>query len=132
MKRKLQILLVGMGAALLAGFYSYPALAQAEGGGKSCGGVNTAIINCNTSADDKKGSAVFEILKIVIRVMVVGVGVVAVGGLAYGGLLYSSAQDDAGRIQQAKTIIRNVIIGIIVFSLMTVFLNFIIPGGVIG
>lgn len=134
MKRKLQIILAGMVVAIFASAQTLPAFAQNtdQTQSKSCGGVNTAIIKCDTPANDTSGAAVFEILKIVIRIMVVGVGVVAVGGLAYGGLLYSSAQDDAGRIQQAKLVIRNVIIGVIVFSLMTVFLNFIIPGGVIG
>ena len=99
---------------------------------KQCGGVNTSIISCNTPEDDKEGKAILEILKLVIRILVIGVGVVAVGGIGYGAILYASAQDNAGQVQQARAIIRNVIIGIIAFSLMTVFLNFIIPGGVIG
>ena len=75
-----------------------------------CGGVNTAIINCDLKEDDKKGGAI----------------------IGYGAILYASAQDNAAQVQNARAIIRNVVIGIIAFSLMTVFLNFIIPGGVIG
>lgn len=97
-----------------------------------CGGVNTAIINCDLKEDDKKGGAIIEIIKIVIRIMAIGVGITAVGGIGYGAILYASAQDNAAQVQNARAIIRNVVIGIIAFSLMTVFLNFIIPGGVIG
>lgn len=97
-----------------------------------CGGVNTAIINCDLKEDDKKGGAIIEIIKIVIRIMAIGVGITAVGGMGYGAILYASAQDNAAQVQNARAIIRNVVIGIIAFSLMTVFLNFIIPGGVIG
>jgi len=82
--------------------------------------------------DDKKGGAIIEIIKIVIRIMAIGVGITAVGGIGYGAILYASAQDNAAQVQNARAIIRNVVIGIIAFSLMTVFLNFIIPGGVIG
>lgn len=109
--------------------FALPAHAQGE---KSCAGVKTAIIDCSAGEDDDKGAGIFEILKIVIRVMVIGVGIIAVGGLGYGAVLYASAQDNAGQVQQAITIIRNVIIGLVAFALMTVFLNFIIPGGVIS
>ena len=89
-------------------------------------------MNCDLKEDDKKGGAIIEIIKIVIRIMAIGVGITAVGGIGYGAILYASAQDNAAQVQNARAIIRNVVIGIIAFSLMTVFLNFIIPGGVIG
>lgn len=117
-----------VGLCSSAGF-AVPAYAQGE---KSCAGVKTALISCDAGEDDDQGTGIFEILKIIIRVMVVGVGIVAVGGLAYGAVLYASAQDNSGQVQQAITIIRNVIIGLVAFALMTVFLNFIIPGGVIN
>ncbi|MDO4684866.1 MAG: hypothetical protein Q4B06_04165 [Candidatus Saccharibacteria bacterium] len=129
-KRTLRHFLV---AALIAtGFSAVITTTQTFAEEKSCGGVKTAVISCKSSEDDTTGEGIFEILKIVIRVMVVGVGIVAVGGIGYGAVLYASAQDSAAQIQQARTIIRNVVIGLIAFALMTVFLNFIIPGGVIS
>lgn len=107
--------------------------AQPVAAENKCGSVKTAFISCQTTQkEEEEGGAVFEILKLIIKIMAVGVGIVAVGGLAYAGVLYAAAQDNAGQIQQAKSIITNVIIGIVVFALMSVFLNFIIPGGIIG
>jgi len=43
--------------------------------------------------------------------------------------MYATAADDPGQLKNAKTIIINVVIGLVAFALMSSFLNFIIPGG---
>ena len=53
--------------------------------------------------------------------MAIGVGITAVGGIGYGAILYASAQDNAAQVQNARAIIRNVVIGIIAFSLRLSF-----------
>ncbi|QHN42265.1 hypothetical protein GII36_00090 [Candidatus Mycosynbacter amalyticus] len=101
-------------------------------GAKECGGVKTAIISCTESGgNDVQNSGILGILKLVVRVLAIGVGVVAVAGIGWGAIQYATAQDNAGQINEAISIIRNVIIGLVAFAFMTVFLNFIVPGGVL-
>lgn len=90
---------------------------------------------CDRAKDDTaqvKDSGVMELLKWVLRIMTAGVGIVATGALVYAGILYASASDNASQISQAKTIITNVVIGIVAYGLMILVVNFLIPGGVFG
>lgn len=100
-----------------------------------CGGVETAIIECDKqgytgSTKDVEKSGLYGVLSMTIKILTGLIGVVAVCGLAYGGFIYASAENDQGRINEGRGIIRNVIIGIIFFSLMVAVINFIIPGAV--
>ena len=101
-------------------------------GDKKCGGVKTALISCTESGGDGvQQSGILGILKLVVRVLAIGVGVVAVAGIGWGAIQYATAQDNAGQINEAISVIRNVIIGLVAFALMTVLLNFSVPGGVL-
>jgi hypothetical protein len=60
------------------------------------------------------------------------IGVVSVGALAYAGILYATAQDDQGKVSSARTVIRNVVIGIVLYGFTIAIINWLIPGGVIG
>lgn len=93
-----------------------------------CGGIQTAVVDC-AGAKDTTGSPVVAILVMAIQILTGAVGVVAIGALVYAGILYSSASSDAGQVTKAKDIIRNTIIGLILFALMATVLNFLIPGG---
>ena len=55
----------------------------------------------------------------------------AVGALIYAGILYSTASGDANKTAQAKTVITNVVIGILAYAVMGIALNFLVPGGII-
>jgi hypothetical protein len=90
-----------------------------------CGGVNTAIINC-----DGGGTGVLALLTTAIKIMTAGVGILAVGGVVYGAILYTSANGSMEQTKKAKEVIYNVAFGLIAYALMFSFLNFIIPGGV--
>jgi hypothetical protein len=59
------------------------------------------------------------------------VGVVVVGAIVVGGIAYASAQDNKAQIEKGIDIIRNAIIGLLLFIGMSAILNFIIPGGII-
>ena len=67
-----------------------------------------------------------------LRILTALVGIAAVGGLIWAGILYTSASDDAAQVKASKTIIIDVIIGLVAYGLMFVALNWIIPGGVLG
>lgn len=99
----------------------------------SCGGVQTAIIQCGGSKDatTPQGTGLWGLLLLVINILTAGVGVVALAGLVYGSILYTSAGGNPEQVKKARTIFTNVVIGIIAYAAMWALLNFIIPGGVL-
>jgi amino acid transporter len=102
--------------------------AFAEG---KCGNVQTSIINCSQNGSSGvSNSGIWGILLLVINILSVGVGVLAVGGIVYGAILYGTAADSSEQTKKAKEIIRNVVIGILLYVFMYAFLNYLIPGGV--
>ena len=98
----------------------------------TCGGVETAILDCGGSKDAKEveDSGIWKILLLVLNIMTGLVGLAAIGGIIYAAILYTTAQNNAGQITKAKETIFNVILGIVLFALMFSFLNFLIPGGI--
>lgn len=98
----------------------------------SCGGVEVAYLECTTdnSGDAVQDSALWAILTLVLNVMIGAVGLAAVGGLIFAAIMYSSAQDNASQVQQAKDVIRNVVIGLVMFLVMWSGLQYLIPGGI--
>jgi len=101
-----------------------------------CGGVPTSIINCSAGDPSKDTSGkvennpIWQILLIVINILTGGVGIVAVLGLIWGSIQWSTAAGNPAQVQKARTIITNVVIGIIAYIAMFSLLNFLIPGGV--
>lgn len=96
-----------------------------------CGDVDTAIISCNeTGGGGIEQSGLMGLLRIVINIMAISVGVLAVGALVYAGILYASARDSQEQVQKAKDMMRNTIIGIVLFAGMYSIVQFLVPGGV--
>lgn len=100
--------------------------------GDDCGGVKTSIIKCdqNNTGNSVENNGVWGLLLIAVNILTAGVGLVAVGGIIYGAFLYASAEDKSEQVNQAKQIITNVVIGLVLFALMYALLNFLIPGGI--
>jgi hypothetical protein len=90
----------------------------------SCGSQETALVACSSE------SAVWGVLLTAINVLTACIGVVAVGGIVYGAFLYASSGQDAAQTGRAKDVIRNVIIGLLLFAGMYAILQFLVPGGV--
>lgn len=96
-----------------------------------CGGIQTAIINCDQDGgSDIQDTGLWGVLILVINIMTAGVGVLALVGFVYGGILYASAGGNPEQVKKAKTVFTNVVIGVIAFGGMFALLNFIVPGGV--
>jgi len=124
----------------------------------TCGGITTSILSCdvqNGSGVCPDGSiktkaeidsnvkctdgshprvaiedtGIWGILLLTINILSVGVGVTALGGVVYGSILYTTAGGSPDQVKKARTIIGNVIVGILAYALMFSFLNYIIPGG---
>ncbi len=101
-------------------------------GAATCGGVETSIISCSQSGGgtSAKDSGVWGVLLLALNILTAGIGILAVGGIAYAAVLYSSAADNAGQVEKAKEMIRNIVLGLIAFGAMYMLLNFLIPGGI--
>lgn len=91
----------------------------------TCDENETVFIECGSGTN-----GMWAILLIVINVLTAGVGILAVGGIVYGALLWTTAEDKADQLSKAKTVITDVVIGIIAFALLYSGLQFLIPGGV--
>ena len=110
------------------------------GGGSGSDGLSCSVLPkfiCDSAKKeatngDVQGTGVYELLKFVLQLLTAGIGIVAVGSVVYAGILYSSAGDNQQQVQQAKSTIKNVAIGIVAFALMFMALNWLIPGGVFG
>lgn len=101
----------------------------AQSSGTTCGDTKTQFIAC----DSKTGvGTIGDIIRIAVSVLTVLIGVVAVGGIAYAAILYASAKDEQSKVSEALTIIRNIVIGIILYGFTIAIINWLIPGGVIG
>ena len=91
-----------------------------------CAGVNKSIINCDAGEED--GEAVNELLVTVAKVMMGLVVVLAVVGVIISGYQYMMSSGDPAKMAKAKRRIIEIVIGLVVFALMWVGLEFLIPG----
>ena len=94
----------------------------------SCGGADTAIIDCSGTGE----TAIINLLKTVIKILTAGIGIVAVAAVIYGAILYSTSGSSPEGLKKAKDVWTNVVIGLIIFAFLVTITNFIIPGGVFG
>lgn len=109
-----------------------PGAVPQYGTGTKCGAVRTSYLGCSAdeSPDNIEESTVWSLLTIILNVAIATIGIAAVAGIVYGALMYTSAQDNASQTQKAKDIIRNVIIGLVLFVCFWAIMQAIIPGGV--
>lgn len=108
---------------------------SAPSGPKKCGGVDVAFLECPDQFDGSGGiekSGLWGTLTVILNITLLGVGILAVGGIVYGALLYASAQDNQQQVQQARSVIRNVVIGLVAYFLMYALSQYLIPGGIFG
>ncbi|MCA9327382.1 hypothetical protein KDA14_02530 [Candidatus Saccharibacteria bacterium] len=98
------------------------------GTGNKCGEAETVIVSCQGQGVQALG----DVLRIAVSVLTVLIGIAAVGGIAWAAILYAKAEDNQSHISEAKDIIRNVVIGIIVYGFLIAIVNWLVPGGVIG
>jgi hypothetical protein len=114
-------LLIGVGVLLFTPIVSAETCNQGQPNE-----YETSIIPCST---DGQGG-VLGILLLIIDILTAGIGIAAVGGIIYGAILYTTASGSMEQTKQAKTIIFNVVIGLVAYALMYSFMNYIIPGGI--
>ncbi len=114
--------------------FAVPAIVYAEeGGGTGTGGgsssecVKTAMFGAGGEYCD----GVWGVLAIALNVMLVVAGAGGIIGIIVSGIQYATASGEPGQIMKAKKRIYEIVIGIVALGLMWVFLQWLIPGGVL-
>lgn len=126
MIKKIIIFITTIGLALSV---AAPAYAAGTSGSGKCGDTQTQLITC----DAKTGvGTINSLISITISILTVIIGIVATGALAYAAIIYASAEDNQAKVSEARGLIRNVIIGLILYGLTIAIINWLIPGGIIG
>lgn len=95
-----------------------------------CGGVPTSVIDCDD--DGENGNGIFAILLIVLNVLTFGIGIAGTLGIVIAGIMYLTARDDQGQLVKAKNMLINIVIGLVAYAVMWAFLQWLLPGGIIG
>ena len=117
-------ILTAMLALGIVGLVAAPAVTYAD-----CGSTKTEYINCSS----KTGvGTINDLIRIVLMVVTVIIGIVAVGGLAYAAVLYASAHDNQSQVTEARKIIRNIVIGLLLYGFTVAIISWLVPGSVIG
>lgn len=122
MIRKITVALISLAAVIAVGVTS-PVLAA------ECGDTPTQLVAC----DSETGvGTINDLISLTINVLTVIIGIVATGGIAYAAIIYASARDNQSQVSQAIDIVRNIVIGIILYGFTIAIINWLVPGGVIG
>lgn len=110
------LLSVGIGSLIIVTTLPVEVFAQ------SCGGAETSLIKCS-------GNGVWYILSTTINILTAGVFIAALGGIVYASIMYTTAGANQEQVKKARTIITNVVLGMVVFAMMFAVLQWLIPGG---
>lgn len=94
-----------------------------------CGEARVNILVCGNG---KGNEALTNILRIVLMVLTLLVGIAAVAGLALASIKYANAGDNSGTVSEAKDMIRNIVIGILLYGFLVAIVNWLVPGVVFG
>ena len=87
---------------------------------------DTSILN--VSCDDR-GGGIWGILDVVLIILTASIGVLAVLGFVIAGIMYATASGSEERVKKAKTMIFNIVLGLVIYALLWALLEFLIPGG---
>lgn len=100
---------------------------EASSTGKSCGGVQTSVLQCDAK-DAKEG--IFSVLGMVLNIFTLGIGAAATVGFIWCGYLYMTSKNEPAVIMKVKTRIFHIVIGLVVYAMFWGIANFLLPGGI--
>lgn len=106
---------------------------EKECGGKGSvdgGDVPSSVPETELITPPSGEDGIMWLLKQAIKILSGLVGAVAVVMFIFAGVSYAAAGDNSEKVQKAKEMMRNTVIGILLYLFMFAILNFIIPGGV--
>jgi hypothetical protein len=93
------------------------------------GGSNCIPIGSST---DVSSNPIWRLLITFVQFLSVGIGFAVTGGIIWGGIVYMTARANPNQVQKGIEIIRNAILGLILFIFMYAVLEFVIPGTIFG
>ena len=79
---------------------------------------------------DTEGSGIYKILNIVLTILTMGVGILGTLGVIIAGTQYMTAGGNEAQMAKAKKRIGEVVLGLVVYGVMYVVLQWLIPGGI--
>ena len=88
--------------------------------------VPTAILG-NGQVCDTDGSSIFGLLLTIIDIMTIGVGILGVIGISITGIQYLTAGGNEEKTRKAKQRMFEIIIGLAVYAVFFLFLQWILP-----
>ena len=91
--------------------------------GATCGGVETALIDCSAGGT----GGIWAVLRIVLDILTGGIGIAALIGISIFGIQYLTAGGNEQQIVKAKHRIFSLVIGLGCYVLMYVFLLWLLP-----
>lgn len=90
--------------------------------------VSVAIGGENCVSND---NLISQYLKWIIQFLTGGVGLVITLMIVVSGVQYTLAGSSPDKVQQAKSRLKNAIIGLVLFILLSAILNYLVPGGLL-
>lgn len=128
MKYKQTLLGLGLVAAVIGGSLAFAPTANAE---LKCTVLPDFI--CGAAEEGTlESSGTWQLLILIVNIMTAGVGLVAIAMIAYAAFKYTTAQSDENQTKEAKEMIRNVAIGLMIYAFMWAGIQWLVPGGVFG
>lgn len=91
---------------------------------KSCGGVDTSVLSC-----DSGGNPVNNLLVALVNFLAIGVGLAVVTGIVVGAIMYTTAGSSADQAKKGIGYIRNAIIALVLYIFLFAGVNYLVPGG---
>ena len=93
-----------------------------------------STIDCNSRNGNlnAKNCKIIDYIHKIIQALSALVGIVILIMVVFGGIQYASSKDNPQQTSTAKQHIRDAIIALILYIFAIAFLNYIVPGGVIG
>lgn len=113
-RKKLGMILILVSSLVLSFLISQPTWAE-----KSCGGVNTTIIECNETGSGAIGRIALD----VIEIFSVGVGILGVIGITVVGIQYMTAGGNEEKTRKAKRRMFEIVIGLVAYAMLFGFIQ---------
>jgi hypothetical protein len=79
---------------------------------------------------DRGGQGIFDLLNLIVNILTVGVGIAATVGIVISAIQYITAREKEDQAKKARTRIFEIVLGMIIWAVMWIVLNFLMPGGV--
>jgi hypothetical protein len=86
--------------------------------------------DANACLNDPSVSGVMKYAKLAVNILSGLIIIIATIMVIVGGITYTTSNGDPQKVQKAKTMIANVIVGIAAYFFLWAFLQWLIPGGV--